>query len=375
MNELQKRSWAEIDLGNIEHNYRAIRAALPAECRFLGVVKADAYGHGALAVAHRLQTVGADYLAVSCLDEALELRQGGVTMPILILGHTPYQYTETLIDYHITQTVSALAKAREYSSEAVRLGKTLKVHIKLDTGMSRLGFLCAGSHFEQGVANVAESCALPGLEAEGVYTHFAVSDEPGEDCERYTRAQFQLFTAVIEALGKRGVRFAIRHCANSGAVVSYPEMALDMVRPGLLLYGYGDSSGRLGLKPCMRLVTTVSTIKHYEAGTSVSYGRRFVTERHTRMGVLAIGYADGLPRLISNKCSFWAGGAAPQRGSICMDMCMVDLTDLPQVSVGDEIEIFGPHNDINTLSAAAQTIPYELLCAISKRVPRIYTEG
>lgn len=375
MNELQKRSWAEIDLNSIEHNYRAIRAALPAECRFLGVVKADAYGHGALAVAHRLQTVGADYLAVSCLDEALELRQGGVTMPILILGHTPYQYTETLIDYHITQTVSALAKAREYSSEAVRLGKTLKVHIKLDTGMSRLGFLCAGSHFEQGVANVAESCALPGLEAEGVYTHFAVSDEPGEDCERYTRAQFQLFTAVIEALGAHGVHFAIRHCANSGAVVSYPEMALDMVRPGLLLYGYGDNSGRLGLKPCMRLVTTVSTIKHYEAGTSVSYGRRFVTERHTRMGVLAIGYADGLPRLISNKCSFWAGGAAPQRGSICMDMCMVDLTDLPQVSVGDEIEIFGPHNDINTLSAAAQTIPYELLCAISKRVPRIYTEG
>ena len=375
MNELQKRSWAEIDLNSIEHNYRAIRAALPAECRFLGVVKADAYGHGALAVAHRLQTVGADYLAVSCLDEALELRQGGVTMPILILGHTPYQYTETLIDYHITQTVSALAKAREYSSEAVRLGKTLKVHIKLDTGMSRLGFLCAGSHFEQGVANVAESCGLPGLEAEGIYTHFAVSDEPGEDCESYTRAQFQLFTDVVEALGKRGVRFAIRHCANSGAVVSYPEMALDMVRPGLLLYGYGDRSGRLGLKPCMRLVTTVSTIKHYEAGTSVSYGRRFVTERHTRMGVLAIGYADGLPRLISNKCSFWAGGAAPQRGSICMDMCMVDLTDLPQVSVGDEIEIFGPHNDINTLSAAAQTIPYELLCAISKRVPRIYTEG
>ena len=375
MNELQKRSWAEIDLNSIEHNYRAIRAALPEGCRFLGVVKADAYGHGALAVAHRLQTVGADYLAVSCLDEALELRQGGVTMPILILGHTPYQYTETLIDYHITQTVSALAKAREYSSEAVRLGKTLKVHIKLDTGMSRLGFLCAGSHFEQGVANVAESCALPGLEAEGIYTHFAVSDEPGEDCEGYTRAQFRLFTDVVEALGKRGVRFAIRHCANSGAVVSYPEMALDMVRPGLLLYGYGDPSGRLGLKPCMRLVTTVSTIKHYEAGTSVSYGRRFVTERHTRMGVLAIGYADGLPRLISNKCSFWAGGSAPQLGSICMDMCMVDLTDLPQVSVGDEIEIFGPHNDINTLSAAAQTIPYELLCAVSKRVPRIYTEG
>ena len=375
MNELQKRSWAEVDLGNIEHNYRAIRAALPRGCRFLGVVKADAYGHGALAVAHRLQTIGADYLAVSCLDEALELRQGGVTMPILILGHTPAAYTETLIDYRITQTVSALAKAKEYSLEAARLGRTLKVHIKLDTGMSRLGFLCAGGHFEQGVANVAESCALPGLDAEGIYTHFAVSDETGEDCAAYTREQFRLFTDVIAALARRGVRFQLRHCANSGAVVSYPETALDMVRPGLLLYGYGDPDGRLGLRPCMRLVTTVSTIKHYESGTSVSYGRRFVTERHTRMGVLAIGYADGLPRLLSNRCCFWAGGEAPQRGSICMDMCMVDLTDLPQAAVGDEVEIFGPHNDINTLAAAAQTIPYELLCAVSKRVPRIYVEG
>ena len=374
MNELQKRSWAEIDLGNIEHNYRAIRASLSADCRFLGVVKADAYGHGALAVAHRLQNLGADSLAVSCLDEALELRQGGVTMPILILGHTPAAYTETLIDYRLTQTVSALAKAREYSLEAARFGQTLKVHIKLDTGMSRLGFLCAGSHFDQGVANVAESCALPGLKAEGIYTHFAVSDEPGEDCEAYTRAQFRLFTDVIAALEQRGVHFKLRHCANSGAVVSYPETALDMVRPGLLLYGYGDSSGRLGLKPCMRLVTTVSTIKHYESGTAVSYGRRFVTQRHTRMGVLAIGYADGLPRLLSNQCSFWAGGSAPQRGSICMDMCMVDLTDLPQVAVGDEVEIFGPHNDLSALSAAAQTIPYELLCAVSKRVPRIYVE-
>ena len=171
------------------------------------------------------------------------------------------------------------------------------------------------------------------------------------------------------------MRFAIRHCANSGAVVSYPEMALDMVRPGLLLYGYGDTSGRLGLRPCMRLVTTVSTIKHYEPGTSVSYGRRFTTERRTRMGVLGIGYADGLPRLISNKCSFAApGGFAPQRGSICMDMCMVDLTDLPDTHVGSEVEIFGPANDLLALSDAAQTIPYELLCAVSKRVPRVYAE-
>ena len=348
MNDMQKRSWAEISLPKLRHNYEQIRASLPEGCRFLGVVKADAYGHGALAVSHLLQEAGADYLAVSCLDEALELRQGGITMPILILGHTPHIYTETLIDNDITQTVSALAKAVQYSETAAALGKTLKIHIKLDTGMSRLGFLCAGDYFQ--------------------------SDENDAESEAYTREQFRLFTGVIEAVEQQsGFRFPIRHCANSGAVVNYPEMALDMVRPGLLLYGYGDTSGRLALKPCMRLVTTVSTIKIYEPGTSVSYGRRYITKERTRMGVLAIGYADGLPRLISNQCSFAVqGGFAPQRGSICMDMCMVDLTGLPQVNVGSEVELFGERNSIYQLSDAAQTIPYELLCAVSKRVPRVY---
>lgn len=374
MNDLQKRSWAEIRLPNIRHNYEAIRASLPGGCRFLGVVKADAYGHGALPVAKLLQEAGADYLAVSCLDEALELRRGGIDMPILILGHTPYEYTGALIENHITQTISCLAKALEYAAEAERLGKALKIHIKLDTGMSRLGFLCSGAHFEEGVENVIRSCRLPGLVPEGIYTHFAVSDEPDEASRDYTLAQFALFMNFIAAVKEQGgIRFPIRHCANSGAVVNYPQMALDMVRPGLLLYGYGDK-GRLGLRPCMRLVTTVSTIKFYEPGTSVSYGRRYVTDKRCRMGVLAIGYADGLPRIISNKCSFAAqGGFAPQRGSICMDMCMVDLSDLPQVDVGSEVELFGEKNDIYALSDAACTIPYELLCAVSKRVPRVYT--
>ena len=374
MNDLQKRSWAEIRLPNIRHNYEAIRASLPEGCRFLGVVKADAYGHGALPVAKLLQEAGADYLAVSCLDEALELRRGGIDMPILILGHTPYEYTGALIENHITQTISCLVKALEYAAEAERLGKALKIHIKLDTGMSRLGFLCSGAHFEEGVENVIRSCRLPGLVPEGIYTHFAVSDEPDEASRDYTLAQFALFMNFIDAVKERGgIRFPIRHCANSGAVVNYPQMALDMVRPGLLLYGYGDK-GRLGLRPCMRLVTTVSTIKFYEPGTSVSYGRRYVTDKRCRMGVLAIGYADGLPRIISNKCSFAAqGGFAPQRGSICMDMCRVDLSDLPQVDVGSEVELFGEKNDIYALSDAACTIPYELLCAVSKRVPRVYT--
>ena len=373
MDDLRKRTWAEINLANIRHNYLSIRSRLPEGCRFLGVVKADAYGHGAVQVSRLLQDAGADYLAVAGLDEAMELRQNGIFLPILILGHTPPEYTETLIRNDITQAVTCLAKAEEYSREASRLGRTLRIHIKVDTGMSRLGFLCAGPHFDDGVENILYACSLPGLESEGIFTHFAVSDEPGEDNEAYTRAQFGLFLRVIDAVKERGVRFAIRHCANSGAVLHYPEMALDMVRPGLLLYGYGDESGTLDLRPCMRLMTRITTIKHYESGTSVSYGRRFVTDKLTRMAVLGIGYADGLPRACSNRCSFYiAGGYAPQRGSICMDMCMADVTDLPDAAVDGEVEIFGEHCDIRLLSEAAQTIPYELLCAVNKRVPRVY---
>ena len=374
MNDLQKRTWVEISLGNIKHNYEAIRSDIPSGCRFLGVVKADAYGHGALRVASLLQDCGADYLAVSCLDEALELRNGGITMPVLILGHTPWQYTETLIENNITQTVTCLAKAEEYSAAAEQLGRELTIHIKVDTGMSRLGFLCDGSLSEEGIGHIVRACRLPGLRAEGIYTHFAVSDEPGEENRAYTRRQFSLFLHVVEELRDRyGVSFSLRHCVNSGAVVNYPEMALDMVRPGLLLYGYGDSSHRLGLKPGMRFVTTVTTIKHYEPGTFISYGRKYETKRRTRVGVLAVGYADGLPRAASGKCSFatrW--GPVPQIGTICMDMCMADLTDVYEAEVGTEVELFGEHADINTLSAAAGTIPYELLCSVTKRVPRVY---
>ncbi len=373
MTDLTKRTWAEIDLSALRNNYHSIRSFLPEGCRFLGVVKADAYGHGALRVSELLQEVGADYLAVSCLDEALELRQGGISMPILILGHTPVEYTEALIENGITQTSTCLAKALEYSAEAVRLGRRLKLHIKLDTGMSRLGYLCSGPLFEEGVQNVISSCELPNLDFEGIYTHFSVSDEADSESRAYTFAQFELFQAVIHAVEERsGFRFALRHCANSGAVVNYPQTALDMVRPGLLLYGYGDDGTRR-LRPAMRLITTVSTIKYYEPGTDISYGRRFRTERRTRMGVLAAGYADGLPRRSSNLCSYdICGKKVPQCGTICMDMCMVDLTDLPEAEVGSEVELFGPSNSILSLSDAAETIPYELLCSVTKRVPRVY---
>lgn len=372
MERSMMRTWAEIDLRALVHNMKTIRAALPTQTKFLGVVKADAYGHGAVRTARALEENGADYLAVSCLEEALELRRAGIEMPILILGHTPPAYVPILIDEHLTQTVTCEAKALEYSQEAVRYGGMLKIHIKLDTGMSRLGFLCSGEQFEQGAENILRACACQNLEAEGIYTHFAVSDEAGEDCGAYTRAQFRLFTDMIDTLAQRGLHFPIRHCANSGAVLNYPETALDMVRPGLLLYGCG-AAGKLALRAAMRLVTRVSTIKFYEAGTAISYGGIFRTERRTRMGVIPIGYADGLLRSASNNCAFRTeAGMAPQRGRICMDMCMIDLTDLPSVNVDSRVEIFGPEADIEVLARQAGTIPYELMCSVSKRVPRVY---
>ena len=371
-----RRTWAEIDLDALEHNYRLARSLAGEEVKYLGVVKADAYGHGALQVGRKLETLGADYLAVSSLDEARELRRGGISMPILILGHTPPEMVPQLIAHDITQTVSAKAKAEAYSAAAQSCGGTLKVHIKVDTGMSRLGFLVRESHFERGVQSIAESCAMPNLRAEGIFTHFSSADEDEEADEAYTRGQFEIFMNVLEALKRQGRTFPLRHCANSGALARYPEMYLDMVRPGIALYGVGGDAKRLGLRSVMQLKSCVSTIKIFDPGTEVSYGRTFRAERKVRMGVLPIGYADGLFRALSNRMAVQTDfGPAPVRGRICMDMTMVDLTDLPDVHVGDAVELFGQRQPVDTLAEVLQTIPYELICAVSKRVPRLYMEG
>ncbi len=368
-----RRTWAEIDLDALAHNYRRARELTGSGVRYLGVVKADAYGHGAIQVAEHLEKLGADYLAVSSLDEARELRHGGISAPVLILGHTPPEMVPELIRYRITQAVSAQAKAEEYSAAAVGCGGTLKVHIKVDTGMSRLGFLVRGGHFEGGVAAIAASCALPGLEAEGIFTHFAVSDEDQPACEAYTRDQFALFMKVLDALAEKGRTFPIRHCANSGALARYPEMYLDMVRPGIALYGVGADAARLGLRPVMALKSSVSTIKIFDPDTDISYGRTYRTQGKTRIGVLPIGYADGLFRGLSNRLSVVTDqGPAPIRGRICMDMTMVDLTGLTEVKVGSEVEIFGRRQSVDRLAEMLDTISYELLCAVSKRVPRVY---
>lgn len=374
MKSTLKRTWAEIDLSALSYNYKKIREHIGSNVKFLGVVKADAYGHGAVMISQKLQELGADYLAVSSIDEAMELRYNGITMPILILGHTPREQVDRLICFNITQAVTCEAKAVEYSEEAVKYGGTLKIHIKVDTGMSRLGYICEGDYFTHGVEGICYACGLPGLDAEGIFTHFAVADEPDEDSAKYTAHQFKLFTDVIDAVEKkRCCKFRLKHCANTGATAELPETYLDMVRPGLLLYGYGDFARKLGLKPVMTMKTTVSTIKIYPEGTKISYGGLYTTDKQRRIGVVPYGYADGFLRVLSDRYLVMTSvGPAQVRGRICMDMCMIDLTDKPEVGVGDEIEIFGPNNPIENMAELAGTIPYEIVCAVSKRVHRVY---
>ena len=374
MESTLKRTWAEISLDNLTHNFETIRRQVGPQAKLLGVVKADAYGHGAVRVAKHLEKLGAGYLAVSNLDECEELRVNGVTLPILMLGFTPADQAERILKNDMTQAVPNLAIAEAYSSAAVRAGGTMKVHIKLDTGMGRLGFQCDDAHFDASLRDILKILTLPGLDVEGVFTHFCVSDEAADECVEFTKIQHDRFLRMIDAVETQGnFRFRLHHCCNAGGIASYPEWAWDMVRCGIILYGTGDLAERMGMKPVMTVKTTVSTIKDFDPDTSISYGRQFFTTRPSRIAVLPIGYADGLFRALSGKLRVLTPyGEAQQVGRICMDMCMIDVTDLPQVKSGDEVEIFGEHILCADDAALCDTIPYELMCAVSKRVPRVY---
>ena len=367
------RTWAEISLGNLEHNYRALRACAP-DSKFLGVVKANAYGHGAVPVARKLEELGADYLAVACLNEAMELRQAGIRMPILILGATPEELAGLVVDYDVTQTVFTPGLAQALSQAAGVQGRRAKIHVKVDTGMSRLGLL---DHDPAAAAREVEGlCALPNLEAEGIFTNFANAD--GD--EAYTMLQFTRFLDTLAELEETyGRKFEIRHCAASGAVLNYPCTHLDMVRPGVALYGHAPDPScagldELDLRPAMTLKSRVAAVRDLPGDTPVSYGcTQRVGRNGGRVAVLPIGYADGLHRVLSGRGSVWLDGKRrPIIGRVCMDMCMVALEDGDQVKAGDEAEIFGPHLPVEESAELAGTIQYELLCAVSARVPRVY---
>ncbi len=263
MEKFLRRTWAEIDLDALAHNYRTIRERMGPKSKYLGVVKADAYGHGAVWVAKKLEQLGAEYLGVSNLEEAQELRHHGLTLPILLLGYTPSDMTEALIDSRVTQDVPSLEMASAYSAAAAACGKILTVHLKLDTGMGRLGFRCDEAYFQQSLEEILEALKLPNLAWEGVFMHFCVSDEPDKASSReFTRAQYQRFSHMVNEVESRaGITFPIHHCCNSGGVAFYPEYAWDMCRPGVILFGTEPMSRTLGLKPVMTLKTTVGPVK------------------------------------------------------------------------------------------------------------------
>ena len=377
MDSTLKRTWAEIRLDNLTHNFETIRRQVGPNAKLLGVVKADAYGHGAVRVAKHLEKIGAGYLAISNVDEAEELRVNGIKLPILMLGFTPADQAERILKIDMTQAVQNYDIAKAFSDAAVKLGKKMKVHVKLDTGMGRLGFQCDDAHFDESLHSILEVLKLPGLDVEGVFTHFCVSDEEAPEHVEFTKVQHDRFVRMIEAVEAQGdFKFRLHHCCNAGGIASYPEWAWDMVRCGIILYGVGDLAEKMGMKPVMTVKTVVSTIKNFTPDTSISYGRKFFTSRDSRIAVLPIGYADGLFRALSNKLKVLTPhGVAPQVGRICMDMCMVDITDLPDVKVGDEVEVFGETMLCETNAKLCDTIGYELLCAVSKRVPRLYFLG
>jgi alanine racemase len=365
------RTWAECSGAALRSNIRELRKRLGGAA-LVGVVKANAYGHGDIWASKILIEEGAAYLAVATAEEAIALRGAGISAPILIFGITPPELAPELIGLGLTQTVADIETAQAYSRAAQKFDKTLKCHLKLDTGMGRLGFQSAGdAHLNSPEAVLA--LTLPGLEFEGVYTHFATSGERGG--ETYTRGQLAKFNAIVPELERAaGRRFALRHAANSGAVAGYPEAMLDMARPGIMLYGYPDNVPGLTLTPVMELKTRIAQIKRLAAGDSVSYGRRYTAARPGRAAVLPIGYADGLPRALSDNMSVLINGKpARQIGTICMDMCIVDLTDIPEARAGDTATVFGREKGFTAEELAAKlgTISYELLCGVANRVPRL----
>ena len=369
------RTWAEIDLDALEHNFNAVRTHLPASAKLLTVLKANAYGHGAVRIG-RLLEGRADYFAVAFTDEALALRHAGLETPILLLGHVPHSDFPMMVKYDITATMDDLSEAQLLSDAAVAAGKTAKVHIALDTGMARIGFDLSDASIDA----IKSIAALPAIEIEGIYRHFAAADSADQTYSNLQIARFNDFCARLTAAG---VEIPIRHIQNSAGIIEQPAN-WEMAREGIILYGMHPSSevdpSRIGgIIPVMSFKTHVVFVKTVPAGTPVSYGCTYVTNRETKIATLSVGYADGLPRLWSGKGKVLIHGVEPPIiGRICMDQCMVDVTDLPEVVVGDTCTLFGRDGEasisVDDLAESIGTIGYEVVCNINPRVPRVYVK-
>ena len=380
----EKHVWAEIDLDALRHNFRAVKARA-GDLPLCAVVKADSYGHGAVQCARVFAQEGAAWLAVSCLTEAVQLRQDGQTLPILILGHVQPEYAQTLIHEDITVACYSTEQAQNLSAAAVKAGGRVKIHLKADTGMGRIGFALR-TDFEKAVREMAHACQLPGLAMTGLFQHFAVADETDEADVAYTAEQHALFVKAFQALKTAGHEPALVHCDNSAGVMLHPEWpeglerSRCMARPGIILYGFDPSSAvRFGLfRPVMKLKTVVSMVKELQPGQSTSYGRRFTAETPTKIATLCAGYADGYPRLLSCGQGIVEihGKPCPVVGRVCMDQLMVDVTNVPDVHEDDEAILWGGavSDSAEDIARKTDTISYEVLCGVARRVPRVYLE-
>ena len=375
---MEKRTWAEVDLDAVAHNIREIRKITNKEAQIMAVVKADAYGHGFLETTKTLLDNGADRLAVAVLQEGKQLRKSGVDVPILILGASAPEDAEDLIEFGITPTVFDYEFAKALSDTAKKRGTVTKVHIKLDTGMTRIGFVINDEDNTEIINTIIKISKLPYLEIEGIFSHFSTSDEYDS---AYTLMQFDRFMGVVNALEEKGLKIPIRHICNSAGIMMYPQMHLDMVRPGVILYGMYPSNevdkSRLNLIPAMTIKSTLTLVKEVEAGRGVSYGKEYITDKTTKIATVPFGYADGYLRKIAKKGKMLVNGTeVPIIGRICMDQCMIDVTNVHNIDKGDEVIVFGKDKiTIDDLAEWLETINYEIACIVGKRIPRIYTKN
>lgn len=366
--------WAEINLNNLIFNLKEIRQYVNQDTKICAVVKANGYGHGALEIAGVLLENGVDMIAVSSLNEAIEIRKKYHKAQTLILGYTSEGGIEEAIKYGVVQTIYTYEQAVEYSEMAEKIGFGTSIHIKLDTGMNRIGFQCN----EQSIEKILKISKLPNIKINGIFSHFAVADEKDKS---FTYHQLERFNWAIKELEKKGLSIPIKHISNSAAIVDLPDINFNMVRPGIILYGIYPSNDvnkkALNLKPVMSLKTKISNIKTLSEEGGISYGFSFRAPKGTKVATIPIGYADGYTRLLSNKGEVLVRGQKTRIiGTICMDQCMIDVTGIDEINIGDEVILFGSDgiNEI-TVDEVAQkigTISYEVLCMVGRRVPRVY---
>ena len=368
------RIYARINMDNLRFNICKMKSMLKPNMKILAVVKADAYGHGAVGVSLRIRDL-ADYYGVATIDEAVELRRAGITEPILIIGYTDSDDFGKLIEYDITQTVYDVQECEKLSRVALDANTKIKVHLKVDTGMGRIGF----SADDNGVNEALKLKTMEGLEIEGIFTHYAKADEYDK---AYSHSQKEKFLRFIEAMETGGVTFAIKHIDNSAGTMEMDDNEFDMVRLGIVTYGLYPSEEvdkSVDIKPVMSLISHISHVKTVDSGTSISYGGTYVTENTRRIATVTVGYADGYPRAQSNLGRVIVRGQyAPIVGRVCMDQMMIDVTDIPEVSVKDEVILIGGTNDkyisVEEVAQYANSFNYELVCHIGRRVPHVYHE-